>query len=207
MRFPLGTAHATKTDVKRICVFCGANSGSRPVFVERAQAFGRALVGRELELVYGGGNVGLMGALADAVLDAGGRVTGVIPRALLEKELAHERAQRMLVVATMHERKARMAELSDAFVALPGGFGTLDEICEVLTWTQLGFHDKPCALFDVEGYWRPLSAMFDAALESGFLRAENRSSVLEHSEPEALLDALERWRPARVEKWIRPGEA
>lgn len=188
-------------------MFCGANSGSRPVFVERAQAFGRALVGRELELVYGGGNVGLMGALADAVLDAGGRVTGVIPRALLEKELAHERAQRMLVVATMHERKARMAELSDAFVALPGGFGTLDEICEVLTWTQLGFHDKPCALFDVEGYWRPLSAMFDAALESGFLRAENRNSVLEHSEPEALLDALERWRPARVEKWIRPGEA
>jgi uncharacterized protein (TIGR00730 family) len=192
--------------MRRVCVFCGSNSGMSPAFAELARGFGRALVARKLELVYGGGNVGLMGEVADSVLAAGGRVIGVIPSALREKELAHEGAQVMHVVGTMHERKAKMAELSDAFVALPGGFGTLDEICEVLTWTQLGVHDKPCALLDVEGYWRPLSRMFDQAVASGFLRIENRRALIEETEPERLLDALERWRPERREKWIGRGE-
>jgi len=188
--------------MKSVCVFCGANKGTSPAFADAARALGRLLAARGIELVYGGGNVGLMGKIADAVLAAGGQVTGVIPRALLEKELGHRGVQRLLVVGSMHERKAKMAELSDAFVALPGGFGTFEELCEVLTWSQLGFHDKPCALFDVEGYWRPLAQMFDSAVANGFLRAENRAIVLEETDPERLLDALERWRPVRREKWI-----
>lgn len=190
----------------RICVFCGANSGDRPVFVERARELGRLLARRGIELVYGGGNVGLMGAIADGALSEGGRVIGVIPRALLEKELGHRGVQELIVVASMHERKAKMAELAQAFIALPGGFGTLDEICEVLTWTQLGFHDKPCGFLDVEGYWQPLLAMFDRAAASGFLRADNRSLVLANEDADVLLEALASWRPDHRPKWIRPGE-
>jgi uncharacterized protein (TIGR00730 family) len=192
--------------MKSICVFCGANRGASPVFAAAAQSLGALLARRGVELVYGGGNVGLMGELADAALAAGGQVTGVIPRALLDKELGHRGAQRLLVVESMHERKAKMAELSQAFVALPGGFGTFEEFCEVLTWSQLGFHDKPCALLDVEGYWRPLVALFDNAVKHGFLRAENRAIVLEESDPERLLERLEAWRPVRRDKWIGRGE-
>lgn len=190
----------------RICVFCGANSGHRPVFVERARELGRLLARRGIELVYGGGNVGLMGAVADGALSEGGRVIGVIPRALLEKELGHRGVQELIVVASMHERKAKMAELAQAFVALPGGFGTLDEICEVLTWTQLGFHEKPCGFLDVEGYWQPLLAMFDSAVANGFLRTDNRSLVLANEDADVLLEALASWRPDHRPKWIRPGE-
>ena len=192
--------------MRRVCVFCGSNSGDSRGFAEAARALGQALALRGIELVYGGGNVGLMGEIADAVLERGGRVIGVIPRALVDKELAHAGVQEMIVVATMHERKAKMAELSDAFVALPGGFGTLDELCEVLTWSQLGFHDKPCALLDVEGYFRPLLELFDQAVERGFLRAENRAALLEETEPERLLERLATWRPVRREKWIGRGE-
>lgn len=190
--------------MKSICVFCGANRGASLAFAAAARTFGELLARRGIELVYGGGNVGLMGEIADAALAAGGRVTGVIPRALLDKELGHRGVQRLLVVDSMHERKARMAELSEAFVALPGGLGTFEEFCEVLTWSQLGFHDKPCALLDVEGYWQPLIAMFDAAVRHGFLRVENRGLVLEESDPLLLLERLESWRPVRREKWIGP---
>jgi uncharacterized protein (TIGR00730 family) len=188
--------------MNRVCIFCGSNPGTSPAYAEAARAMGTALARRGLGVVYGGGNVGLMGEVADAALAAGGRVVGVIPRSLMEKELGHAGCQELLVVATMHERKARMAELSDAFVALPGGFGTLDELCEALTWGQLGLHDKPCALLDVEGYFRPLLELFDRAVEEGFLRPENRALLLEDTEPERLLDRLARWRPVRRDKWI-----
>ncbi|MFN0243808.1 MAG: TIGR00730 family Rossman fold protein [Planctomycetota bacterium] len=192
--------------MRRICVFCGASAGNSPAFAAAARRMGQALVARELELVYGGGKVGLMGTIADAVLDAGGRVTGVIPRALVERELAHDRAQEMLVVASMHERKAKMAELSDAFIALPGGLGTFEEFCEALTWSQLGFHDKPCGLLDVEGYYRPLLALFDSAVGAGFVRPEHRALVLEGATPEELLDRIAAWRPLHRKKWLARGE-
>lgn len=185
-----------------ICVFCGANRGFAPVFASAAREFGALLGARGIELVYGGGNVGLMGEVADGALAAGGQVTGVIPRALLDKELGHRGVQRLLVVESMHERKAKMAELSDAFVALPGGFGTFDELCEVLTWNQLGIHAKPCAVLDVEGYWRPLLAQFDAAVEQGFLRRENRALLLAEEDPRRLLERLATWRPTQRDKWI-----
>ncbi len=188
--------------MRRICVFCGANPGNSSRYVEVARELGGELARREIGLVYGGGNVGLMGAGADGALAAGGRVTGVIPRALVERELAHKGAHEMRVVDTMHQRKALMAELSDAFVALPGGFGTLDELCEVLTWSQLGFHAKPIALFDVDGYWEPLAAMFDRAVERGFLDSQNRRLVLEERSLPRLFERLSRWDPRQGERWL-----
>jgi uncharacterized protein (TIGR00730 family) len=186
----------------RICVFCGSNPGTSPVYVTAARDLGRALVARNIELVFGGGRVGLMGAIADSVLEAGGRATGAIPRALVDKELAHNRVQELVVVASMHERKAKMADLSDAFVALPGGFGTFEEFFEVLTWSQLGLHAKPCGLLDVDGYYAPLIALADQATARGFVRPEHRANVLRERDPERLLDALASWRPASIEKWI-----
>jgi uncharacterized protein (TIGR00730 family) len=188
--------------MKRVCVFCGSNSGRPEVFAAAARAFGTALARRGIGLVYGGGRVGLMGELADAALAGGGHVVGVIPGALMERELGHAGVQELLVVGTMHERKARMAELADAFVALPGGFGTLDELCEVLTWSQLGLHEKPCAVLDVVGYFRPLLELFDRAVAHGFLREENRALLLEDTDSDRLLERLAAWRPARREKWI-----
>jgi len=192
--------------MRRICVFCGANPGNSSRYVEAAHELGAELARRGVELVYGGGNVGLMGAVADGALAHGGRVIGVIPRALLERELAHRGASEMHVVDTMHQRKALMAELSDAFVALPGGFGTLDELCEVLTWSQLGFHAKPIALFDVDGYWEPLAAMFDRAAERGFLGAGNRRLVLEERSLPRLFERLARWTPEHGERWLGEGD-
>ncbi len=177
--------------MKRICVFCGASVGRSPRFAEMARELGAELARRGVELVYGGGNIGLMGAVADGTLAAGGRVIGVIPRALLERELAHAGAQELIVTATMHERKARMAELADAFVALPGGFGTLDELCEVLTWAQLGIHSKPIALLDVEGYWKPLVALFDASVRGGFVSEANRRLLIEARGVQELFERLE----------------
>ena len=192
--------------MRRICVFCGANPGNSSRYVEVARELGGELGRRGIELVYGGGNVGLMGAVADGTLAAGGRVVGVIPRALVERELAHKGAHEMHVVDTMHQRKALMAELSDAFVALPGGFGTLDELCEVLTWSQLGFQAKPIALFDVDGYWEPLAAMFDRAVERGFLEPRNRRLVLEERALPRLFERLARWHPVQGERWISKGD-
>ena len=185
--------------MKAVCVFCGSSVGARPEYVLAARAFGAELARRQLALVYGGGNVGLMGALADAVLDGGGRVIGVIPFALAERELAHSRASEMHVVRTMHERKARMAELSNGFVALPGGFGTFEEICEMITWAQLGIHRKPCGVVNVAGYFDGLLCQFDRAVADGLLREGHRGLVVAEPDPERLLDHMAAWQPPPLE--------
>ncbi len=164
--------------VKTICVYCGSSDGSRAVYRTVARELGNAIAEEEFRLVYGGAHVGLMGALADAVLAAGGEVIGIIPRYLAEREVAHTGLTELHIVETMHQRKHMMAELADAFVALPGGYGTLDELCEVLGWAQLGLHSKPVILLDVEEYWQPLYSMLDRAVEEGFLKAEIREHAL-----------------------------
>jgi uncharacterized protein (TIGR00730 family) len=188
--------------MKRICVFCGSSAGTNPLYADAARRMGRTLARRGLGLVYGGGGVGLMAAVADAALDAGGEVVGVIPRALQLREFAHDRLTELHVVGSMHERKAKMAELSHGFVALPGGMGTLEEFAEVLTWAQLGLHERPCGLLDVAGYYRPLVAFFDHAEAEGFLRPEHRRLVLAADDPDALLDRFLAWEPPRLQRWI-----
>ena len=189
--------------MKAVCVFCGSSAGANPVYAEAARRMGEMLAARRLTLVYGGGRVGLMGEVARAALAAGGPVVGVIPQALMRKELAYEDLTELHVVASMHERKALMAERSDGFVAMPGGYGTFEEFCEVLTWAQLGFHSKPVALLDVNGYYRPLLALFDHAMAEGFVRPVHRRLVLADDEPGRLLDAMAHHVPSTVEKWIR----
>jgi hypothetical protein len=188
--------------MKRICVFCGSSRGSRPAYAEAARQVGAELARRGIGLVYGGGRVGLMGILADAALAAGGEVIGVIPAALLAWEVAHANLTELQVVGSMHDRKARMAELSDAFVALPGGYGTLEEFCEVLTWSQLGLHRKACGLLNVERYYDPLLALLDHAVAERFVRPDHRALVLEATEPDLLLDRLASYEPPVLEKWI-----
>ncbi len=189
--------------MERICVFCGASPGARPAYREAAEDLAGLLAGEGVGVVYGGGGVGLMGALADAVLAAGGEITGVIPRSLLEREIAHRDVTDMRVVESMHERKALMAELADAFVALPGGIGTLEELFEVYTWAQLGLHSKPCGLVNVEGYYDGVAAFLDQAVEERFLREETRDLLMVEREPAALLDRLRDFEPeAVVPKWI-----
>jgi uncharacterized protein (TIGR00730 family) len=188
--------------MKRVCVFCGSSPGARPAYAEAARATGRLLAERGIGLVYGGGDVGLMGQVADAVLGAGGEAIGVIPRALVEREVGHGGLTTLHVVETMHERKAMMADLADGFVALPGGFGTLDELCEILTWSQLGFHAKPCGILNVEGYFDALLALFDHATAEAFVRPQHRTLVLEATDPAALLASMAAFRPPAGEKWI-----
>jgi uncharacterized protein (TIGR00730 family) len=188
--------------MRRVCVFCGSSSGSRPSYTSAARSLGAELVRRGLGLVYGGSSVGLMGVLADAVLAAGGEVTGVIPRGLEARELAHAGVTQLEVVGSMHERKARMADLADAFVALPGGMGTLEELAEMLTWAQLGIHRKPCGVLDVEGYWEPLLAFFDHAVRERFLRPEHRAILCSAKDPAALLDALASYVAPVREAWL-----
>jgi uncharacterized protein (TIGR00730 family) len=188
--------------MRRICVFCGSSSGSRAEYGDAAEEIGNELVRRNIGLVYGGGKVGLMGRVADAVLRAGGEAQGVIPENLMAREIGHKGLTKLHVVRSMHERKALMADLSNAFVALPGGFGTLEEFCEVLTWSQLGLHAKPCGILNVLGYYSPLLAMFDHAVEERFLKPENRAFVPARESPADLLQALEEWRPVMVEKWL-----
>src|SRR5580658_699515 len=190
--------------MRRICVFCGSSPGSRPEYRAAAEEMGAELVRKNVGLVYGGGNVGLMGIIADAVLKAGGEAIGVIPENLMALEVGHKGLTKLHVVRSMHERKALMADLSDAFIAMPGGFGTLEEFCEMVTWTQLGLHAKPCGMLNVLGFYTPLLAMLDHAVEEGFLKQENRTLVLVRESPADLLRALEEWRPVRVEKWISP---
>ncbi|BDG08182.1 LOG family protein [Anaeromyxobacter paludicola] len=190
---------------KSICVFCGSAPGKRPAYVDAARNLGALLARRGITLVYGGSSVGLMGALADSALAAGGRVMGVIPNALEEKEIGHKGLTQLEVVPSMHARKARMAELAEAFVALPGGFGTLEEFAEILTWAQLGLHQKPFGLLDVEGYYRPLTSFFDHAVEEGFVGRAQRDRVAVAADPAALLDLLERAAPPLPgPAWIRP---
>jgi uncharacterized protein (TIGR00730 family) len=188
--------------MKRICVFCGSSAGSKPEYRACAQQLGAELTRRKIGLVYGGGNVGLMGAIADSVLEAGGEAIGVIPEHLMSREIGHNRLTKLHIVRSMHERKALMSDLSDAFIALPGGFGTLEEFCEVLTWSQLGLHAKPCGIVNVLGYYTPLLAMLDHAVQEGFLKPQNRALVLARDKPAELLQALEDWRPVHVEKWL-----
>ncbi|HSL23083.1 MAG TPA: TIGR00730 family Rossman fold protein [Vicinamibacterales bacterium] len=192
--------------MQRLCVFCGSSVGRRPAYAEAARGLGALLASRGIGVVYGGGNVGLMGELADAALAAGGEVVGVIPDALVARELAHRAVTDLRIVASMHERKALMADLSDAFLALPGGFGTFEEFCEAVTWTQLGLHAKPCGLLNVEGYYDPLLELFDSGVRERFIREENRAIILSDTDPERLLDALMVVRPAMVPKWIRRDE-
>ena len=188
---------------RRICVFCGSAKGRRPEYAETALAMGRLLAARGIGLVYGGGNIGLMGLVADACLQAGGEVTGVIPEALMKKEVGHLDLTHLEVVDSMHTRKARMAELSDGFIALPGGFGTFEEFCEILTWGQLGFHQKPMGLLNVNGFYDPLLAMFDRAVTDGFLRAQNRAMALADTGIDSLLAQMEAYRAEPVSKWLK----
>jgi hypothetical protein len=188
--------------ISRVLVFCGSSPGARPEYAQEADALGRLLAERGLGLVYGGARVGLMGAVADGALAAGGEVVGVIPRQLVEHEIAHTGLSELHEVTTMHERKALMAELSDAVVALPGGTGTLDELFELFTWSQLGLHQMPIGLLDVAGYWQPLLAALDHMVAERFLRAEHRQTLLVDRDGGALLDALASYRHAAPYKWL-----
>jgi uncharacterized protein (TIGR00730 family) len=192
--------------VRRVCVFCGASSGRSPAYAEAARSLGATLARRGVCLVYGGGRVGLMGALADAALGGGGEVVGVIPQELVDRELAHGGLTELRVVGSLHERKALMADLSDGFVALPGGFGTLDELLEQLTWSQLGLHAKPVGLLDVEEYWRPLIELARHATQEGFVRESDLGAIAVGTEPDGLLDRLDRMtREERPRpKWTGP---
>ena len=177
--------------MQHVCVYCGSNRGARPEYAAAATRLGRLLGERGIGLVYGGGNVGLMGVLADAALAAGAAVTGVIPQTLVDREVAHQGLTEQRIVGSMHERKALMAELGDAFIALPGGLGTLDELFEIWTWSQLGFHAKPCGLLDVAGYFQPLVAFLDRAVAEGFVRRPHRETLCLESDPERLLAMLD----------------
>ena len=188
--------------MRSVCVYCGSNAGSRPVYAERAAALGTRLAQEGFALVYGGGNVGLMGVVADAALAAGGEVVGVIPEQLVNWEVAHRGVTRLEVVANMHERKARMFDLSDAFVALPGGFGTMDEMFEMLTWRQLGLGDKPCAFLDVDGFYAPLVAMMDRMVSERFLHADQRNDLWHGEDIDALLAWMRAYQPAQADKWL-----
>jgi uncharacterized protein (TIGR00730 family) len=189
--------------MRRICVFCGASPGARPEYARATTELARLLVADGIGVVYGGGGVGLMGALADAVLAEGGEITGVIPGALVDREIAHPEVTDMRVVDSMHARKALMAELADAFVALPGGLGTLEELFEVYTWAQLGLHRKPCALLNVQGYYDGIVGFLADAVEERFLRQEHRDMLLVEREPGALLERLRGFEPdAVLPKWI-----
>ena len=188
--------------LRSICVYCGSNAGAKPAYAERAMALGDRIAKQGLSLVYGGGNVGLMGVVADAVLQAGGEVTGVMPKQLVDWEVAHRGVTRLEVVGSMHERKARMFDLSDAFVALPGGFGTLDEMFEMLTWRQLGLGDKPCAFLDVDGFYAPLIAMMDRMVEERFLHADQRRDLWHGDDIDDLFAWMRAYQPARSSKWL-----
>lgn len=183
-------------------MFCGASSGASSAYADAARAFGAAAAARGVGVVYGGGRVGLMGALADGALGAGGEVIGVIPQLLVDRELAHGGLSELHVVESLHERKALMAELADGFAALPGGFGTLDELLEQLTWSQLGLHAKPVGLLDVDGFYQPFLGFIDQMVKRGFLPAAHRTSIAVSPDPAALLDALAAQPPITVPKWM-----
>jgi len=191
--------------MRSVCVFCGSNAGASEAYSAGTRALARAIAGRGLRLVYGGGSIGLMGVLGEEALAAGGHVIGVTPRRLVEKELVRSGLSELHVVETLQERKSLMAELSDGFIALPGGFGTLDELFEMLTWTQLGFHRKPCALLDVEGYFERLVAFLDHSVEQRFVTVAHRAMLIVERDPGALLDRLAAERPPESSKWMGRG--
>jgi uncharacterized protein (TIGR00730 family) len=193
-------------ELKRVCVFCGSSAGEDTRYLDAAARMGRVLAEGQLELVYGGSRVGLMGRLADTVLAEGGEVTGVIPEAMVHREVAHRGLTHLRIVASMHERKAAMADLSDAFVALPGGLGTLEELCEMLTWGQLGLHRKPCGVLDANGYYGPLIGMLDHMVQEGFLSKAHRGMLLVDTDPETLLDRFRGYEPPYAPRWIERDE-
>lgn len=192
--------------MKNICVYCGSNLGKRPEYQDAARNLGREMATRGLGLVYGGASVGIMGAVADAVLDHGGKVVGVIPYSLATKEVSHDGLDQLIVVDSMHERKAKMAELSDGFIALPGGWGTIEEIFEMLTWAQLGHHQKPCGLLNVESYYDDLGRFLEKAIENQFVKEQFRPMMMIGDSPSDLLDRFGNYRAPRVKKWIGPEE-
>jgi uncharacterized protein (TIGR00730 family) len=188
--------------MRRICVYCGSSKGARPVYAEAAEDLAGVLVRHDLELVYGGAAKGMMGIIADKVLELGGKVHGVIPQMLVDKEIAHAGLTQLHVVGSMHDRKTMMAALSDGFIAMPGGFGTLEEIIEILTWAQLRFHDKPCGVLNVAAYFDHLQSFLDHARDEGFLRAENRRMLLVDDDAAGLVQQFERYTAPHVEKWF-----
>ncbi|MCD4485146.1 TIGR00730 family Rossman fold protein [Chromobacterium vaccinii] len=188
--------------MKSICLFCGSNKGGNPEYEDAARAFGRALAEQNITLVYGAGNVGLMGVAADAALDAGGKVIGVIPEFLKAKEVAHMGLTELHVTETMHQRKAMMAQLSDGFVALPGGFGTFDELFEILTWAQLSVHNKPVGVLDAGGFYQPLQALVEHAVSEGFVPKGNLDLFRIERDLPALLDWMRQYQPRHVAKWL-----
>jgi uncharacterized protein (TIGR00730 family) len=189
--------------LKRICVFCGSSLGARPAYRQAAQRLGELLAERGIGVVFGGGCVGLMGVVADAALSKGGEVIGVMPESLVRREIGHQGVTKLHVVETMHQRKALMADLSDAFIALPGGYGTLEEFCEAVTWSQLGIQQKPCGLLNIEKYWDGLLAVLDHAVDEKFVKPENAQLLLVAQTPERMLERLLEWTPpGHIEKWL-----
>ena len=193
--------------MRRVCVFCGSASGARPDYARVAEALGRAIAARGMGLVYGGGAVGLMGIVSKAAMEAGAPVTGIIPHGLVMREAGNHDLTDLHIVASMHERKAMMAEMSDGFLVLPGGFGTLEEAVEALTWLQLGIHSKPLVFIDTLGFWRKQMAVFDHMLAEGLLRPEIRPMAMIAPDPDAALDALDGFVPLDVPRWLLPGES
>ena len=192
--------------MKRVCVFCGSSIGNKPAYADFAIALGQVLAAKKIGLVYGGGNVGLMGVIADAAIAAGGEVIGVIPQALKDREIAHTGVRDLRVVDSMHTRKAMMAELSDAFIAMPGGVGTFEEFFEAITWTQLGLHRKPCGLLNVGGFYTPLVAFIDQAVSEGFIKPVHRRMIVVDDNPERLVNTLTTMDLPDVPKWIKKDE-
>ena len=190
--------------MKRITIFCGSSTGNKDIFKDKASLLGKALVKRNIDLVYGGARVGMMGILADAVLQQGGKVYGVLPGFLQKKELAHQRLTELILVDTMHERKMKMNELCDGVLALPGGFGTLEELFEMLTWGQLGLHKKPVGLLNIAGFYDSLNAMTNTMVENGFLKPANKDMLLVDEDIERILDKMENYRAPAIEKWLEP---
>jgi uncharacterized protein (TIGR00730 family) len=188
--------------MKRICVFCGSNTGSKSIYAETAHNLGKLLAQNKIGLVYGGGRVGLMGILADSALAASGEVIGVIPKGLFAREVAHEGLTELRFVESMHQRKAMMEELADGFIALPGGFGTCEEFCEMITWAQLGIHNKPCGVLNIERFYDSYLSFLDTAVTEGFLRMEHRKLILEDEHPFELLKKMQHYRPPVLPKWI-----
>lgn len=193
-------------NLKSICVFCGSNPGNDPAYLAAARSLGKSIVAQGYKLVYGGAEVGLMGAVADAAIEAGGHVIGVMPKALIDKEIAHKGLTELHSVLSMHERKALMADLSDGFIALPGGVGTLEEIFEIWTWAQLGHHDKPLAFMNIAGFYNPLSTFLDHQSDEGFVRKGHRDMAIFSDSAEDILHAFENYDAPKLQKWVERAE-
>ncbi|TVP57857.1 MAG: TIGR00730 family Rossman fold protein [Gemmatimonadales bacterium] len=200
------TPSDSDSDLRWICVFCGSSAGEDPRYLDAATKLGRSLAARGMGLVYGGSQLGLMGRLADSVLNAGGKVVGVLPEPLLPREVAHRSLTKLVITESMYERKAEMARLADGFIAAPGGLGTIEEFLEVLTWAQLGMHRKPCGILNTNGFYDPLSAVFDHGMREGFIQHVHRKMILIESEPDPLLDRMSAYQPPKVPRWIEVGE-